>query len=225
MVFPEEFNAAFVNIGDAIKDALVSAWNAITYFFKDIPVAAPASPCPLMNKSMTTEQAQKYMDDFKKTDIPFDYPVDCCYARARKMCDDIEADGYDCKKFWFSGAGTPLEPVDEHGAPVTFPSVGRITWNYHVAPQVPVIQPDGNTQQMILDPSLSDKPLTVDQWKSRCGPTGPQSLGYTSDSDGDIPFNGNYDAIVAKDKMGKMSVSDAEQVLEEHKDNRDLALP
>ena len=40
--------------------------------------------------SMSKTEAQTFMDEFKKTKIPFDYPPDCCYARARVMAEMIE---------------------------------------------------------------------------------------------------------------------------------------
>ena len=127
------------------------------------PVGCTTAPCPYAKKgSMTPEQAQKFMDGFKKTDIPFDYPPDCCYARARVMCDDMEKQGYDSQKLWSEGN---LAAQKSDGTPVTFPDKNGnpepVRWHYHVAPIVDVRQPDGSVSPRILDPSLSDKPLTV----------------------------------------------------------------
>jgi hypothetical protein len=39
-------------------------------------------------------------------------------------------------------------------------------WVYHVAPLVPVTQPDGSVQMMVIDPSTESGPVTIDKWKA-----------------------------------------------------------
>lgn len=208
---------------DSIVAIAEDIWDAITSVFSSSPATKPAQTCPVPNGVMTPAQAQAYMDKFKKTDIPFNYPVDCCYARARTMCAQMEKDGFNCQKFWYAGN---LHPVNADGSTVTFPDAASpVTWGYHVAPMVPVQQPDGTVQQMIMDPSLSDKPLTVDEWKARCNSISPSTAEYTSDSQLAFPFNNARTAVLPDPKVnGVMTEDEAKDKLDEHKQNRDAAL-
>ena len=97
--------------------------------------------------------------------IPFDYPQDCCYSRAHEMCRDMQAEGIDCGKVWnYQNPGPPP------GNPlrVTTPNspTGSVAWRYHVAPIVNVQGDDGVVRPMVIDPSMFDRPVTVDEWKA-----------------------------------------------------------
>lgn len=178
------------------------------------PVAGTVTPCPL-KKSMTEAEAQSFMDQFKKTDVPFDYPPDCCYARARVMCDMMEKKGFVSEKLWSKGN---LTATKADGNPVTFPNRSgdpqTVQWGYHVAPIVDVEQPDGGVEKRVLDPSLSDKPLTVDEWKARCG------VSPSATQDKITPANENYP--FHPDLAGKdFPVSAAESSLRDHRASRD----
>ena len=41
-----------------------------------------------------------------------------------------------------------------------------MTWHYHVAPAVRVRGADGSVHDMVLDPSLFDRPATVEEWRA-----------------------------------------------------------
>lgn len=106
-------------------------------------------------------------------DIPFDYPVDCCFSRAHEMCRMLERTGIKSGKKWLYNrdfpSGSDLAPKDKSGNPVKFYDVRTgtrepVTWRYHVAPTVEVRKPDGTVEKQVLDPSLSDRPLTEDEW-------------------------------------------------------------
>jgi hypothetical protein len=178
------------------------------------PTAGTKTPCPL-KKSMTEAQAQSFMDEFKKTDVPFDYPPDCCYARARVMCDMMEKKGFASEKLWSKGN---LTAKKANGDPVTFPDeFGNPTvvqWGYHVAPIVNVEQPGGGVEQRVLDPSLSDKPLTVDEWKARCGVLPSATQDKVTPANEDYPFRSD---LAGKD----FPVSAAESSLQDHRSSRD----
>jgi hypothetical protein len=165
---------------------------------------------------MTEAEAQSFMDQFKKTDIPFDYPPDCCYARARVMCDKLEQKGFASEKLWSEGNLAAQKP---DGTPVTFPdkygNPEAVTWHYHVAPIVDVVQPDGSVEKRILDPSLSDKPLSVDQWKALCGVAPSATIDKTTPSNENYPFDPR---TANKD----FPVSEAESSLQDHRDTRDF---
>lgn len=204
-------------IGDAVFDALEAAWDAVTSLFSDKPVCGATAPCPYASKkTMTEAEAQSFMDQFKKTDIPFDYSPDCCYARARVMCDIMEKQGFESNKLWSEGNLAARKP---DGTPVTFPDKNgdprAVTWHYHVAPVVDVEQPGGGVEKRVLDPSLSDKPLTVDEWKALCGVKPGETIDETTPANEHYPF----DPSTAKQDF---PVSEAESALQDHRDTRDF---
>jgi hypothetical protein len=150
---------------------------------EDAPVLPNRAPgavvnhCPL-KATLTTEQAS---EQFRKLadapNIPFDYPVDCCYSRAHAMCAMLEKAGFISEKYFFYRANYPaisqapfLCPVKEDGARVAFPDENGVEqpvqWVYHVAPLVSVKDKDGQVEKMVLDPSIADKPVTQAQWRA-----------------------------------------------------------
>ena len=70
---------------------------------------------------------------------------------------------------------------------------------------------------MILNPSLSDKPLTVDEWKALCGVSPTNTYDKTTPSNQHYPF---HPATAGKN----YSVSEAEGKLQDHRDTRDRNL-
>ncbi len=134
------------------------------------PSATPAAacppgsttPCPLAAGPLTPEQAQKLFDEMAaQPDIAFKFPVDGCYSRAHLMAQRMQAQGVTPGKAWTfaSGPGDPLW-VNTPNHPD-----GRVEWGYHVAPTVPVRGADGRTQDMVMDPSMFNRPVTVDEWR------------------------------------------------------------
>jgi hypothetical protein len=92
-------------------------------------------------------------------DIAFRYPVDGCYARAQIMDDRMIGQGLTVGKVW------SMAPDGEYIATKT-PNYTQpyVEWGYHVASTVSVVQPDGTTQTMVIDPSLFTTAVTVQQW-------------------------------------------------------------
>ena len=180
------------------------------------PAVCITGKCPLaLKNAMTEAEAQSFMDEFKKTDVPFDYPVDCCYARARIMCDKMEKKGFASEKLWSEGN---LKPKKPDGNAVTFPnqsgSPQTVTWHYHVAPIVNVVQPNGSVARRILDPSLSDKPLSETEWKALCGVSPTDTVDKITPPNEHYPFSPKY---AGKD----YPVKEAEEQLEDHRASRD----
>jgi hypothetical protein len=129
---------------------------------------------------LTAAQAdQLFADLHDDKRIPFDYPDDGCYARAHEMCRLMQAQGLECGKEWIYASGFPDSAtlgVDTPNAP----GVAHVDWVYHVAPTVQVVGPDGQARSMVIDPSISDKPLTPEDWKAKMGDAGAKL--ETSDS-------------------------------------------
>ena len=86
-------------------------------------------------------------------DIAWKYKYDGCYARAHLMARRFEAEGVRVDKVWIKG---------DLYVPGT-----DIRWNFHVAPIVYVEDEKGGIQKMVIDPSLFDKPVTVEEWDNR----------------------------------------------------------
>ena len=110
---------------------------------------------------LTMEQAQWLHDYMKQqNEVPFEYAMDGCFARADRMADYIDALGIPVEKQWVhaTSASGPLHvPISN------YPS-GGVTWGWHVAPIVQVAQ-GGGSVPMVIDPSLGfSGPVTVDDW-------------------------------------------------------------
>lgn len=123
-------------------------------------------------------EASTWIQEFRQNrpDIPFDWPRDCCYARAREMANALRAKGITVKKIWnYAPEGEVIR--------VNTPNVreGYVEWWYHVSVMVPVRHEDGSVSDMVLDPSLSNRPLTRDEWKQMQG--NPASTLAISDAD------------------------------------------
>jgi hypothetical protein len=114
-----------------------------------------AKPKPV-EKFLTEAEVQ---DLFKKAksmdDIPFGYKYDGCYARAHVMARRFEAMGIPTEKVWIKGS--------------LFVPNTDIQWNYHVAPVINVKDKNGNIQKYVIDPSLNDKAVPVDEWVATMG--------------------------------------------------------
>jgi hypothetical protein len=96
-------------------------------------------------------------------DIAFNYPLDGCFARAQIMQMRIlQRYGILPSKIW------AIMPDRIPGLSVdTDTMYGKVSWTYHVAPLISVQQPDGSIDQFVIDPSIADGPLSVDEWKGK----------------------------------------------------------
>jgi hypothetical protein len=109
-----------------------------------------------VEQTITIEKANAL---FKKAtemeDIAWKYKQDGCYARAHLMARRFEAEGVRVDKVWIKG---------DLYIPDTEP---LIKWNFHVAPLVYVKNANGEIQKMVIDPSLFDEPVTVEEWDDK----------------------------------------------------------
>lgn len=157
-----------VDAVEAIGDFFKGVWDSIESLFSSKPAGDPNQSCPLHDGALTPEQAQAWMDHFKNSpkDIPFDYPVDCCFTRAREMANELKQAGVPVQKAW--NWGDPDKAVlhvpTPNGGNLQPDGTWSADWRYHVAPVVPVRGPDGVVRNMVLDPSMSATPMSVDDW-------------------------------------------------------------
>jgi hypothetical protein len=112
--------------------------------------------------SISPSEAQALMKAFKaESKIPFDYGIDGCEQRATAMAQIAHEQGVELGKVFVRGnlyadnSGSKLKPKfkeDVYG------------WTNHVAPMVYVKNGD-RTEMMILDPSISESPMTLEKFK------------------------------------------------------------
>jgi hypothetical protein len=117
--------------------------------------------------SMT--RAQQIFDAMKATScdpltvpppcIPFLYPDDGCWGRAHEMCRLMINLGACPKKVWIQAA--TLLHAKTRNTPWCY-----VEWGWHVAPTLCVRGPGFfQTDEMVIDPSLFDTPVTQATWK------------------------------------------------------------
>lgn len=134
-------------------------WSAIENAFSPTPAASPVVACPCKG-APTPEQAQAWFDKFKaQQGHSLELPNDCCCNRAHVMAGELKAAGVDVGKAWnYAPSNAKALRVDTPNDPK-----GYVERGYHVAPTVPVMQPDGTTKPMVLDPSIAKGPVTPEQ--------------------------------------------------------------
>lgn len=104
------------------------------------------------NKILTQDEVKDLFEQAKAMkDIAFGYKTDGCYARAHLMARRFEEKGYYVEKAWVNGD-------------LRIESEQPVNWSYHVAPSVYAYNEKGEVQRMIIDPSVSDQPLTDKAW-------------------------------------------------------------
>ncbi|MEM9500895.1 MAG: protein-glutamine glutaminase family protein [Pseudomonadota bacterium] len=183
---------------------LSDLWDAVTGVFSSSPPQEPTQPCTNGNctDAISPERAQEVFDQLAaNSSIPFDYPPDCCYARATEMVSMMDNMGVQSRKVWTYGTLVPMTPQN---APVRFPPGNgqQVIWRYHVAPTVNVTQPDGSVQPMVMDPSLASGPVTVNEWNQIM--SGPGSnLSQTAFTDTDVWYRNQRGRIITEPSNGR----------------------
>jgi type VI secretion system secreted protein VgrG len=178
----------------------------------------PQTPDPTVQLpagAITEERANELFKDLadRKETIPFDYPIDCCYSRAHEMCRIMKEKGVKCGKVWNYGHNFPRAGLkaDTKNVPWDY-----VEWTYHVAPTVKVHSGGGKTKDMVMDPSLFDKPVTVDEWKKSM----KDDRSKIEMSDDKPYFRTPGDTYVEKDEDGAKTKEMLEQHVESRKDLR-----
>lgn len=89
------------------------------------------------------------------------FPADGCYARTHLMVQRLLGQGLAPSKVWaFAASAADLLWTET----LHHPS-GRVQWGYHVAPVLIVRGPDGTSREMVLDPLLFDRPVSLEEWR------------------------------------------------------------
>jgi len=125
---------------------------------------------------ISLEEAQKYFDECKNlkvyksngeiVSLNYDFPEEFCHLRAHEMAEYFKKKGIDCDKIFivstnYKGLGNLAAESatlkDATGQPLFF------EWLFHVAPVVK-IDNNGNLIKYVIDPSIFDRPVTIDEW-------------------------------------------------------------
>lgn len=152
------------------------------------PHSPPPEPTP--DPAVSEQRARDLFNDMNAEScdpcnpssdcIPFKYPNDGCWLRAHKMCYYMNQQGEDPEKVWIEWVrnGLPSQWVDTSNSPEC-----KVRWRYHVAPTLTVSTAAGNVR-WVIDPSLFNNPVPVDEWKNRQDPNFPTAdLRFTSWTD------------------------------------------
>jgi hypothetical protein len=169
------------------------------------------------------------------TPVPFHYPSDGCAWRAHIMASLLTQKGYGSYKIFAVSGRRSLEPLSlntkyagDNALPNEIPRVG---WWYHVAPTIEVItKPHTSvTKTMVLDPSMADRPLPIDEWLGMMTPDAfamirePQALQLTNASTGvpgkrNVAFSADRNAVNPEDAGRRNTSREAEKQYAEQED-------
>src|SRR5208282_6419970 len=112
---------------------------------------------PAYGQDISQREAQKIFNELaSRTDIAWNYAPDGCYARAHIMVQQMIEKGLAPGKAWTFNTPKGYMWVEGPG--------GKVSWCFHVAPTLPVRMPDGSVKDMVFDPSLFDRPVSVEDW-------------------------------------------------------------
>ena len=110
------------------------------------------------------DQAAVILAEFTAAgDLALHFPADGCYARTHLMVRRLLDNGLIPSKVWaFAAGATDLLWTETPNHPD-----GRVRWCYHVAPVLVVRGPGGDSQEMVIDPILFDRPVPVEDWRTK----------------------------------------------------------
>ena len=109
----------------------------------------------------TKSQLQAEFDKLgSRQDIPFEYIIDGCYARAHLMSEEMTQDGINnCKIFCM------VEDPYGKGKLTADNKYMHAKWWYHVAPVVfAVDEKSKQVEPFVMDPSMAKTPLKPEEW-------------------------------------------------------------
>jgi hypothetical protein len=98
--------------------------------------------------------------------IPFHYPPDGCYSRAHRMEEMLTEMGYASEKVFALAGRKPLVADTAYGRDA---EGAKVTWAWHVAPIIKVRDPQRGVVETVIDPSLYERPITLEQWEGLMG--------------------------------------------------------
>jgi RHS repeat-associated protein len=138
------------------------------------PTVEPSEDDPVPPTELSLSYAQKVFGAMASHEgIAFRWVERGCAERAHIMVGEMQDMGVEpAGKAWafslsyLSGIidGVPSGPSLRVQTQYAQDGSGVVEWDYHVAPVILVDQGDGTVQQMVIDPSLFDGPVLLDEW-------------------------------------------------------------
>lgn len=170
-------------------------------------MADSTSPVPV-----DAERAAALLAEFAASaELALRFPADGCYARTHVMVQRLLHRALTPSKVWaFAASDTDLLWIESPGH-----SNRRVEWLYHVAPALPVRNADGDSQEMVLDPVLFDRPVSIEEWLSALHDT-PTSV-QTAIGEPPLPERGGSGYWPSSDPLEGPDVH-ASATLEDYRD-------
>jgi hypothetical protein len=168
LVTIEPLSRQIVDIRDPEQDAdpslpMPNGGVVIEAMIEDI---VPPPEVALKMSTISIGHAVQEFDDLRmQPKIPFDYPWDCCTARAHEMCNILKSHGLKPQKIWNYGSGFS-KPSFTLKFVTNLDSDGFVLWRYHVAPLLEVFL-EGERVPMVFDPAMFDGPVSIDDWVAK----------------------------------------------------------
>lgn len=110
-------------------------------------------------------QLKELFEKLKQEPLAYAYPEEGCYARAHLMAKKLEQWGILSAKLFALG--------NQYEEALTIKNPYSLEWNhwlYHVAPIIIVQTGEDSYQPVVLDPSLSARPLSMEEWLLKMTP-------------------------------------------------------
>jgi hypothetical protein len=124
---------------------------------------APSKPA----SSMTMTEAQQFFEEFKlDKSLPFHLPEAGCEKRSYIMKYRMDQKGFESSSFVIVGNRSYQFVLDNIYGPA-----GVVSWNFHTVPIVKVKIKSGS-KQYVIDPSLFDKPVSLEKMLQTLDPNG-----------------------------------------------------
>lgn len=152
---------------------------------------------PIELSVLTLDEANKITSEFvNNKNLPFDYALEGCYARAHKMAFMMDEKGIISGKAFVMGrlfASTKY---------------GNAKWGYHVAPVV-LVKLNEEIKPYIIDPGLYDHAVPYDEWRDLITGQRPNSPKVVRNMHPEFYTKRfNYDPPHAKDRMTEFNKAD-----------------
>lgn len=116
-------------------------------------ISSPSNKQNVTLSVLTEEKAQEVFNKLaSRSDIPFNYAKDGCFARAHKMAMLMDDEKIISGKVFLQGKFYAQSKS------------GPVFWTYHVTPVV-LVNMNGKNEVYVMDPSIFDKPVPLAELK------------------------------------------------------------
>jgi Glutaminase len=143
-------------------------------------MTVPRSP-----DAIELDQAAAIFAEFASSEeLALRFPADGCYARTHLMVQRLLGQGLAPSKMWAFAASR----ADLLWTETPYHPNGKVQWGYHVAPVLMVRGIDDALREMVFDPLLFDRPVSLEEWLSALHDT--PTLIQTAPAEPPLPARG-----------------------------------